>query len=351
MASETYEYLKGLLRGEEPGWRYPDDLIYDVNVSKTSPASTKIVIKFDNDGDFLDILDVAEEDRWVWNRIFGMYDSSYDYDTYRYHDDWKEGYIVNRFNDANLEKVREISKYLTPELDLREFTENNRVLISQTISDYFESEVDDIVYLTTELEEECKERALKKTLYNETKDPFRTYGIRELSHAYKYETTLGVLLSLYRMLKTEDEDLKGLLTQLREKYLKIDIYGWHELEYEAWCDDFPEEEYQTKVGEILDNIIEDILEDEDFKESTSEFQKIHSAVHKLGGFNKNIAIPGKGDVIFTGLDRETSTLFYKFYKNSGEMEKRSLDNIDDFNLLISNYELFEQITRFKKLIL
>jgi hypothetical protein len=350
MASETYKYLRGLLSGEDPGWRYPDDLIYDV-VPRSTSSSTKIIIKFDDDNDFLDVLDVDDDDRYTWNKFMGGFHQNYDYDIYRYTDDWAKGYIIRRFNDVNLEKIREIGKYLKPELDLREFTENNSMLISQTIFDYFESEVDDLIYLTAELEEECTRREMQKILTDETKDPFRNFGILEIGHAYKYETTLGVLLSLYRMLKAEEEDLKGLLTLLREKYLRIDIYGWRELVYNVSCSDFPEEDYQTKIGEILDNIIEDILEDEDFKENTSEFQKIHSAVRKLGGFNKNIAIPGKGDVIFTGLDRETSTLFYKFYKNSGEMEKRSLDNIDDFNLLISNYELFEQITRFKKLIL
>jgi hypothetical protein len=56
MASETYEYLKNLANGQELNrWSQPDYLIYDIH-HKRGSNTIKVVITFDKDDDFLEVL-------------------------------------------------------------------------------------------------------------------------------------------------------------------------------------------------------------------------------------------------------------------------------------------------------
>ncbi len=110
MASETYEFLKNIYNGEEVSrWNYPDKLIYEVRPGKY-PHSTQIIITFDNDEDFLDVLgiDMNSDDKYIWAKFMsrGYYDYDYDRDRWKY--DWEDGYVVDSFNNEQKNKVREI---------------------------------------------------------------------------------------------------------------------------------------------------------------------------------------------------------------------------------------------------
>ena len=252
----TYEFLMSLAKGEEHSrWDYPDDLIYDVKTSN-SGAGTKIVIAIDKDDDFLDIVGIEEEtnDRWVWNRF--LYSNQDNYDTYQYNDDWNEGYLIQNFNEENVDRVNEILKYTNPTLKLDLDNENSRTKVSQFLQSTFESEVNDIIYEYMVLDTDCKARAIKEMLVKETSNPFSRFGIIEITHAYKYETTVGILLSLYKMMKAEDDDLKELLRKIDEKYnSNVDRGSWDELEYNVYCDDFDNEELQRKIETELESML------------------------------------------------------------------------------------------------
>ena len=107
MASETYEFLKKIAQGEEISrWEYPDKLISYVDYRSNIP---KITITFDDDDDFLEIFDIDRDsdDRYAWAKFMGNYYYD-DYDSYRYEEDWREGYIIQDFNQTNIEKVETI---------------------------------------------------------------------------------------------------------------------------------------------------------------------------------------------------------------------------------------------------
>ena len=63
----------------------------------------------------------------------------------------------------------------------------------------------------------------------------------EVSHGYKFETTVAILLTLYRMVKTDDVDLKGLLTLVFEKFIDTPFSSWSDKHYDNYCDDFDED--------------------------------------------------------------------------------------------------------------
>jgi hypothetical protein len=354
MSSKTYEFLMALAKGEEHNrWNYPDELIYDVQPANSGTA-TKIVITFDNDDDFLDVLNIEEEstDRYTWNRVMSSYYS--DYDSYQYIDEWSEGYIIKNFNDDNVNLVNEILRYAKPSLKLDFNVEDSSAEVSEFLETSFKSEIDDIVYEYGNLDWDCKERAIRQVLEKETANPFSRFGIIEIKPAYKYETTVGILLSLYKMIKAEDDDLKELLKKIDEKYNSHISRGsdWGELEYNVYCDDFDNEELQRIIEKNLESILEAVqeglLEGTDFE----EYNKLYDTVLKLGGFNSFIEIPEKGiQVIFETIDPTTNRLVFKLYKSDRSVERRSVDNLEDLNLELYHPELFESIRNILKKLL
>ena len=132
MASETYEFFKDLANGKEINrWSYPDKLIYDVRHTRGS-NSIKVVITFDDDDDFLDVLGIEKDDgdRHTFKRFMSSYYRD-DWDSYRHDDDWSEGYTLQNFNNENKELVNEILKYTNPTLRVIEGDYDNLSKISR----------------------------------------------------------------------------------------------------------------------------------------------------------------------------------------------------------------------------
>jgi hypothetical protein len=348
MASETYEFLKNLSMGKEHDrWNYPDPLIYDV-VAKNPGSSSKVVITFDNDEDFLDVLGIDEYDRHGWNLAFSSdsYRDSWDDDS-----EWTEGYILERFNETNRELVNDIIKLSNPAL--RYDFNNNEDLqeLAKYLRTAFESEIDWIVEDFGQRDYECRMSAFREMIVDETKNPFKKFGVMEVSHGYKFETTVAILLTLYRMIKTDDVDLKEMLTLFFEQFINTSFSNWSDSEYNHYCDDFDEEGFQKEVEYQLEKILTKINEDSETYEDFNEYNELYYAVKKLGGFEKMIDFPDKKiQVIFTSLDPQTNELKFRYYAPSGSVEIRSVKSIDELNLSLYQPELFESIKRIQNLL-
>ena len=348
MASETYEFFKNLSNGQEINrWSYPDKLIYDVRHTRGSNP-TKVVITFDDDDDFLDVLGIGgdDEDRYTFKRFMGGYYSDY-WDTYRYDDDWSEGYTLQNFNNENVELVNEILKFTNPTLRM---TPNADYPILGKIAHFlktrFKGEIEDLIYDNAEQREECIYDGAKQVIVKETDNPFKRFGIIQKSHAYKFETTVNVILRLYKLLKAEDEDLKGLLTKLHKKYPEQKyIGGWDDLQYEGWCDDFDKELEQENFEKHLEKILDEIRDNSDFE----EYNKLYDKVISLGGFGKFISLKEKGiQIVFEELNPKENTLIFRIYKGNNKIERRSVNNLKDLNLELYHPELFESIKKIVK---
>jgi hypothetical protein len=349
MASETYEFLKNISMGKEHDyrWSYPDPLIYDI-VAKNPGSSSKVVITFDKDDDFLDILGIDEYDRHGWNDAFSDY---HDRDTWNEQEEWTEGYILQRFNEVNRELVNEIIKLTNPALGY-DFNNNEDLQeLAKYLKTAFDDEIDLIIGEYGERDDDCRRRGFSEMIIDETKNPFKKFGVMEVSHGYKFETTVAILLTLYRMVKTDDVDLKGLLTLVFEKFIDTPFSSWSDKHYDNYCDDFDEEGLQKEITYQLEKILDNINEDSESYADFNEYNELYYTVKKLGGFEKMIDFPDKKiQVIFTGLDPQTNELEFKYYTPSGSMEKRSVKSIDELNLSLYQPELFESIKRIQNLL-
>jgi hypothetical protein len=345
MASETYEFLKNIYDGEEVSrWNYPDKLIYDIRPARY-PQSTQVIIAFDSDDDFLDVLGIENsDDKWTWGRFMGRGYYGDEVDTERWRYDWEEGYIIEGFNEEQKEKVREILKLTNPKLTL---TNENTSIVAKFLMNTFENEVDDIIYEYSYESEQCIRREVIEILEKETKNPFLKHGIVEEQHAYKFKTTVGILLNWYKTLKAENEDLKGLLKVLVERYQKnADRGGWYELEYSSWCNDFDKESLSKSYDNNLDKMLEAAEETLENNPDYEEYIALLGRVTELGGFDKWINVQNGNRIKFHDIDRDTNTLRI-IYSKKGEWkgQMRSVKNVEDLNTMIYNLELFESIRK------
>ncbi len=353
MASETYEYLKELSKGKEINrWSTPDNLIYDV-FRRGGSNIIKVIITFDKDDDFLEVLGVDDDqDKYAWGYFTG--NGYYDRDRYQYDQDWEEGYLIRNFNEENKDLVNEILRFSNPTLKYNDDNDDwdNNIKVSRFLSNRFESGINDLIYDYYDEQTDCIFRGGKAIIVKETDKPFNKFGVIQKVHGYKFETSVNVLLTLYRMLKVEDEDIKGLLTKLHEQHpSNKDIGGWENYEYEAFCDDYDSDLEQENFKKHLEKILEEVKE-EHLESDYDEYIKLYDKVTELGGFNKWIKISDKNmSVIFKSLDTKTNKLAVEIHKPYKPVERRIVNSLEDLNLTLYHPELFESVRNILKKLL
>jgi hypothetical protein len=174
------------------------------------------------------------------------------------------------------------------------------------------------------------------------------FGIKEINFGYKFQTTVGVLLTWYKQTKSENEDLKTLLTTLIEKLDKNNYSrgGWDELRYNTNCDvDY--DKFQSFVANELEKIYEGFDDDERFT-NYNEFIGIQQKVDKEYGFDKWLPIKTDKNKMFKvdKIDPKTNKIIVSIKNNISDdtEQKRSVD-FEELKRIETQYELFEEIKR------
>lgn len=341
---ETYEFLKSVYNGYEPRWNENggDKIIGEIKFNGGSPNNSIVVIEFNDDEDFLNIFDLDSDDIYEWRYYMSDY-SNVDYDTYRYTEDWDEGdFFQYAFNDQNKEKLINIVRTFFPSVDPSD-TKKISVLANEIDSKVVDSIVDEYASEW----ENCIYNNSRDEIKSELDNPFVKFGIKQKALAYKYEATVGVLLTWYKQLKSEDVDLRGLLKELVDKFDKNYRGNWSELRYNGDCPDWDNESYQSYVSNQLDKIIEKYEEDERFV-NYNEFIELQQQIDQEYGFDKWIPIRTDKNKFFKieKIDPETNKIIISFRDNQSDNreEKRSV-TYDDLKRIETQYELFEEIRK------
>jgi hypothetical protein len=342
---ETYEFLKSVYNGYEPRWNENggDKIIGEIKFNSSSPNNSIVVIEFNDDEDFLNIFDLDSDDVYEWRYYMSDY-SNVDYDTYRYTEDWNEGdFFQYAFDDQNKEKLINIVRTFFPSVD-----PSDTKKISDLANEIDSNVVDSIVDEYASEWEHCIYNNSRDEIRSELNNPFVKFGIKQKALAYKYEATVGVLLTWYKQLKSEDVDLGGLLKELIDKFDRNNYRGnWAELRYNGDCPDWDNERYQSYVSDQLDKIIEKYEEDERFV-NYNEFIELQQQIDQEYGFDKWIPIRTDKNKFFKieKIDPGTNKIIISFRDNQSDNreEKRSV-TYDDLKTIETQYELFEEIRK------
>lgn len=337
MPSSTFEYLKNFY--EKKGGHYQendDELIYSIH-PKSNILQSVVYIVFNDSTDFLKTLGVTDdEDIYTYDAFMGSYHYR-DFDYYRFYEEFRDGYLIDGLNDKNKNLFNNILNYIPRNESAEEY-----------LNAAYPREIDEIINIYGSEYTDCVSRSVQKIITQETKNPYKNFGIIEVVHGYKFKTTLGTLLRLYRVVGDYDLTISDLLETLIKKYRpNYEVGAWNELEYNTWCDDYDSEGVNDRIQKELETIFEDISE-----RASNGYNELINKILDFGGFGKQIKTKVLDrSVIFDKIENlEYPIVFFRLLKqtkNGVKVEKRSLKTIDELNMVMYQPELFES---FKKIL-
>ena len=343
--SPFYDLLLRIIGGEPIGEReleHTEDLIYSYKPSTKNPKKGFITFGFDDDDDYLSLFNLDEDDKWAYNAVVDSYDTYEFKDWYSNQEDWNEGYLFWSFNDENRELVKEMLTLLSPDLIDYEGDDEKSSDAAKLLSQYFDNEVESIIYTIMSEDNESKTRGFQEMVESDVCDIFEEYYIFKTTCFRRYYTTVNQILSLYKYVG----DTTLTLTELLKDLVKDnDNFGWGENMYKIQPKDYDEEDVNKDINRELTRMFEKI-------ENNPEFINIQDFSEMFKRVTKNFKINNRyetkyGKEFFIGkIDPTDNKITVEVFKKSGGVEKRSYTE-EEFNNFLVSPELFERFIRNK----
>ena len=320
-----------------------DELVYDIKFNKSFPELSKITLKFNDFEDYLSLFDLDQNDVWLIENLFSYYGQldNWFYTEDLGNDDWSYGYLLHEFNDENQNKVKEIISYIRPDLlGSNNFNEE----VSKVLGDFFDSEVDDIIYEYVLLQNECREESMKEDVKKDLNGKkLNPYHIIEITPFVKYIVTPKHLMRLFESTNLKNGKIKDVLTVLVSDW---SYGGYYDSIHETDCLNFDYERFNREVEYRLEKMLDEVIDGDLFYDITGYREIIDKVVSKYD-FHKRHDIPKNPDIQFSidTVDKDTNKIKISIYKRKyGGVESRML-TLDEFYSFLYNYELFENVRK------
>jgi len=299
MASyDTFMALKDYSRGKIQKWELVDSDpdIYHVGEDRSNRGQSTIKLGF-NDDKFWGRVGLNDDDVWFMNAINSPY-SDYEFiDSYSIKEDFRNGYsIFHELNEDNIEKLKQISRYIFPmkfDLENDEFKSG----LSEKLLSSFKNETQDILddYQSEKNREmtQVAQESIEKELTNYFNDFGFTYVAGD-----EFTTTVANLVMWYIKENMVHVPIAELLPKIFQTN-KIDVGGWLDNSYEYQdSEKFDSDSFNNYVGRKLDDIIEKIEDGYDDNANIQEYIDMVDRLSKKFQLNKWFNLPKKREVRF-----------------------------------------------------
>lgn len=314
------------------------DNIWDINHNDKDRGESKIFIKFNNRDEFVDYLDLYEDDINFLNLLDSYYS---EYELY-YVDvsEWDDGYISGYFNENNVKLLKDIIRYTFPKysnIDFRrDYKESNEIFT--WLRKTFEDEIDSIINAYTLEMNRIAENGCRDTIERELCDYFEPYGIKKVHERCFniYETSVNNLINLFEKYYPKPQTIQGLFKVISSDNNQ---FNWHENLYDMIdYNDFNGKKFNDDIEFELEKILEEISDDENF----GKYSDIVNEINKKFTFGVWYDLPRKPSAKFMvdGVDLEDLTIIVKIYYNNN-IKDYYLNDLDEFYSLLYNYKLFD----------
>lgn len=325
-----------------------DNIISKIKIAERNPGKSLITLTFEDEEEFLKMFDdISDDDIWFIKSVFSYYDGYEFMDSYRAEEDWREGYLIRYFGADSVTKVREILKYINPNLVNFDVSDDDG---SQEVSRLLESLYpDEIGYIcsdyATNLNRAANDEA-KNEITNDFCNILLPYYIIKVDCMSKYVTSVNLLLKLYDDASSTDLTLMELF---KESFYNVKVSGgYYEHSYEYGYNGFNQTEFDNDVKYQLDKILTQVTEV--YSEDTLQ---IYQTIISKFGIDKNHPIPASEGYSFKILkvDTDNDTVVIRKFKTRdpwGASEDQSF-TLETFNDFLHNYKLIES-NRMKKVI-
>jgi len=299
MASyDTFMALKDYSRGKIQKWELVDSDpdIYHVGEDRSNRGQSTIKLGF-NDDKFWGRVGLSDDDVWFMNAINSPY-SDYEFiDSYSIKEDFRNGYsIFHELNEDNIEKLKQISRYIFPmkfDLENDEFKSG----LSEKLLSSFKNETQDILddYQSEKNREmtQVAQESIEKELTNYFNDFGFTYVAGD-----EFTTTVANLVMWYIKENMVHVPIAELLPKIFQTN-KIDVGGWLDNSYEYQdSEKFDSDSFNNYVGRKLDDIIEKIEDGYDDNANIQEYIDMVDRLSRKFQLNKWFNLPKKREVRF-----------------------------------------------------
>ena len=303
--SQLYQALKDFTEGlATPNFvRYEDDedILRITRVNEKNLGKSLVYLTFDTE-DYVELFarnsDETNNGYLIKIAFHGGYYGGYVFvDDYSMDYDWDEGYLLQYFNDENLDRVKQIVKILRPSLsveDLRNNGSDKVIEICKWLKNEFSNEMQSIIYDYASEYDEALVKGLRDYVTSKLCNSLIPANIFEKKCANLYMTTVSIILNTWDK-SGEDKDAKlsdMLKTTIDQLGLQFDEDLYED--YYAYFDskNYDDEGFNRSVTWNLDKIMEKI-EDSDNIDSYRKNSEVLEKLSKLkyGDFNKWYEFP------------------------------------------------------------
>ena len=349
----TYSTLLSISKGEYPETfnrkviKIDDELASYIKYNESSPHKSIVYLEFSDTESYFNLFDYDSDDINYIDRIindsryysnFSFEDSSYTYDSF------KEGYLLNDFNEENKKKLNQIRDIISPGLDIF-INHDEGGKFCELLEEFFDREVSHIVTEYHDLMEECKLKSEQQNIRNELGDVFDELGIIQRECFREYITTVNILLALYKETKRFDLDIHGLLSEVGHKMRVTEFYEYY---YETQCEFFDNfsKNFNSRVSTYLDDIIEK-TEDDNLFANKELYYKYHKYVFGPYKTHKWYNVPHnkKNQFMILQADVKADRILISYEVGSPFKREQRSYNLEGFLNFLHNPELFESKIR------
>jgi len=299
MASyDTFMALKDYVKGkiDKGELEDSDPEIYHVREDKSNRGQSVIKLGF-NDKKFWEKVGLHEDDVWFMKMINSYY-SDYEFmDSYAVTDDFKNGYIIfYELNEDNIEKLKQISRYIFPKkFDLE--NEEFRSKFAEKLLSSFKRETQDILDDYQSEKNREMSHVAQKSIQKELNDYFNEFGFTYIPDD-EFTTTVANLMMWYIRENAIHEPITDLLPKIFSSS-KMSIGGWQENSYEYQdSKEFDSVSFNNYVERKLDEIIERIEDGADSDFDVKDYVGMVDRISKKIEVGKWHNLPKKKDVRF-----------------------------------------------------
>lgn len=325
-----------------------EDLYDDIGVRIRNPLGmSDIIIEYKNDTDFFEnVLELNDDDIW----FEGVVNSSYsDYEFYDYrqvYDDFLEGDgILNYFNSENIEKLKTIAELIIPEKEFNLNDEKYRILLSKTISDLFEGEIEDIIQDWTYKKNDEMMKTAQDSVNKDLEDFMEKIDFEFYRKYDEISTTAANLYMWAIRLNAQSTDIKSLVKEIMEVNGSSNIGGWSDVMYEYHNDEnWDDKGFNNYVENKLDDIYDSIENDFEGKMSSiNEFLAFRQRIGKKFESDIWYKLPKEPKVQFRieGFDKDDNRVVLLLMHPTKGTKRLSLSE-ENFNNLLYQPELFDR---------
>ena len=341
--SDVYKLLLAVKNGEKVTsnqMQRADDLVWKFIYNEKNPTKSMVKLRFDDIIDYLNLFELDEYDVSFAEGLYSYYGNTYEFIDYDHGDnEWNEGYLTYNFSEENLNKFRQITQLILP--TAAKLEDDDREVASKKINDMFSDEVGDIISDWVEEQNICRSKGAKEWVESEVCDYFNEYGIIKQNCFHNYYTTVGILLSLYNIVKDKTLNLTEVLKDIGHR--TSNVGGWDENRWEVDCVDFDDETFNKTVEYRLDKILEKIENSEEFID-VYEYSDIYNRITDKYKFDNRYTTKSGREFFIRKIDPSNNKIIVQVFKKEGGMENRSYTE-EEFNNFLVSPELFEGFIR------